>query len=95
MELPLEVKEKMERYWNPFELLLGLEPPDDAEYFDPNRLVFFPKETVSRCDAWIKTLKTKKAKFEKGKNGNGWRKCHTENYWCYYAKYLSEEGSEK
>jgi len=56
--------------------------------FCASRVVFFPKEEVDRCTAWIRARKTGIARDQEGDYGNGWRKCHTENYWVYYAKDL-------
>lgn len=87
-DIPDEVRERNESYWGPWEAKVGLPVPDDAPRFDPNRLVWAAKSEMSRCDAWIKALRTNKAK--QTKRINGWRKCHTENYWCYYAKITPE-----
>ena len=59
--------------------------------FHPSRLVWYPKTEMSKCEAWIRAVETGIGKFVKGKHGNGWRKCHTENYWCYYAVELAKD----
>jgi len=81
---PEEIRLRMERYWGPWEALVGLPIPDDASYFDPDRLVWAAKDEMCKFDAWSKAVSSGKAKMTD--KVNGWRKCHTENYWCYYAK---------
>ena len=53
------------------------------EALDPKRVIWALKSEASKCDTWIKALKSKKAAW--AEDLNGWRKCHTENYWAYYA----------
>lgn len=88
---PEEVLTHNERYWSSWAKILGLPETPEDESFDIERLVWYPKSSVSRCQAWINALKTKKAVYTDGQNG--WRKCHTENYWCYYAKIPNETRS--
>lgn len=53
----------------------------------PWRLVIGNKLTISKCDTWILALRTRIAVFRDQRNG--WRKCHTDNYWVYYALELT------
>jgi len=88
-DCPKEVRENAERRFSSLSKLLGYperqKEKDNA--FDIDRLVWYPKVTFSRCDAWIAALKTKKALYSDSQNG--WRKCHTENFWCYYAEKIT------
>jgi len=53
---------------------------------DPGRVAAFPKESVWRGAAWDATVKYGKTiGVKEGENYSGWRKCHTEDYWVYYA----------
>lgn len=47
---------------------------------DPSRVSFFAKDQKSRACGWAATTK----KVGDINNRNPWRKCHTENYWCWY-----------
>lgn len=46
---------------------------------DPKRVVFCHKQELSRCEGWMKAVKTQPLGDK-----NPWRKCHTENYWAWY-----------
>ena len=64
--------------------------------FDHARVVFFAKTVRSQCHAWELALETKiGGQGADGPWGNGWRKCHTENYWVYYAKFNQAGVEEK
>lgn len=96
LKLPKEVLERQVFYWSPLHLKLADFPPDESDpLFDASRLVYRSKDKFSRCQTWAAALKTGIAKQEEGKWGNGWRKCHTENYWCYYARYLPGESDRR
>jgi len=87
--IPQEVLAKVSGRFGSLSYKLGREPfgcekPEDE--FDPQRIVFYPKSEVSKVGAWIETVRSKRALFVE--KANGWRKCHTDNYWCYYAKEL-------
>ena len=51
-------------------------------------LVYYPKTTLSRADAWDEARKAGRArKFDVIKKHNyyGWRKCHSQDHWAWYA----------
>lgn len=59
--------------------------------FDPTRIVYAAKTDTWRGGTWAKALKTGIAAW--GDKKNGWRKCHTKNYWVYYALELAEDSA--
>ena len=63
---------------------------------DPERILFFDKKEVSKRDAWQQArtkseeygVKVTPPNFVLDFYLYGWRRCHTENYWCYFAQTL-------
>ena len=52
---------------------------------DESRVIWGPTREP-KAAVWRRARWSGKAAFEDGPRGNGWRKCHTQNYWVYYAK---------
>jgi hypothetical protein len=78
--MPREVLEQAEwRFSSKFD-------EDTREPFDPARLFWFPKVTTEKCDGWLEVYaKSAELKVKDEHAYKGWRKCHTKNYWCWYA----------
>ena len=98
-QLPPEVEERVRRHFlhvlKSFYDEAGTETCKWVDLpLDLTRVVFAAKADQSRCGTWEAALRTKKAKHVNEKNGNGWRKCHTENYWVYYARDLPDPAKE-
>jgi hypothetical protein len=56
------------------------------EPLDPTHVSWYPRDTTSRGTAWRKTIKYGEAlKVASRYKYNGWRRCHTEHYWAWYA----------
>lgn len=47
---------------------------------DPEKVVFFLKNEMSRVGGWVEALKIRPITDDY----NPWRKCHTENYWVWF-----------
>ena len=52
---------------------------------DESRVIWGPTREP-KAAVWRRALRSGKANFDQVARENGWRKCHTQNYWVYYAK---------
>ena len=85
-EIPAEVLERALARWGPQDHLPEILRDEDRDTLDPKRLVWFSKSEIDRGTAWFKTYaRTEELGVVDEHRYKGWRKCHTENYWCWYA----------
>ena len=87
-KLPDEVREQVTRRF-------CVRLTEDARWvedpLDERRIIWAPKATTERFDTWVLARKSGIAVFKDGRgHRNGWRKCHTDNFWVYYAFVLAE-----
>jgi len=59
-----------------------------SDIVDPTRIVFARKSNLSRSEVWDRARASGRAILSDGRNG--WRKCHTNNFWAYYAVEVSD-----
>ena len=90
--IPEEVLKRALWRWGPQDRLPEILRDKDQKPFDPDLLFWFPKKEISRGSAWSFVYgKSTELKVKDEKKYKGWRKCHTENYWAWYAHDLIED----
>lgn len=58
----------------------------NAQPFDPARLFAYPRDTYPRVVAWLMVNRhTRRLRVKTEADYCGWRKCHTEHFWAWYA----------
>ena len=85
-ELPDEVRERVAHYFSSLRIKLGKFAPIRV---DPTRVMYGHKDKTTRSEVWQRAQRSGKARpgTKEQPQRQGWRKCHSENYWIYYAKY--------
>ena len=85
-ELPREVREAIERrFLREFDGD-GLRVVGRV---NPRRVIWGHKAHEAKMHVWGRAIRSGVARLDEGPYGNGWRKCHTANYWVYYARDLA------
>jgi hypothetical protein len=91
--VPEEVLERALRAFGPQDHISELLRDQDRRPFDTALLFWYPKADICRGSAWDKAAShSERLRVKKEHKYWGWRKCHTEHYWCWYAYDLATEG---